>query len=319
MTLRELSTELSELIADYDKAVESVTALIAERDYFRDRVFVLAAEIVELEARIVELEAGTTPTARILIGAAVDRQDGETMRQALARFEGRIGTRIDVHRAFASRWKTWSIHDAASSGGRTVVYSVKGSGNWDEMLASFPTDQTIYLIAPPHEVDRPDRGIGRTEFMATCDAMIAAIRRSGKTNVIPSICVTSYRERDKTPTPGYETSARWFPTDPEPWVLLLDPYDEKGVRTLPDLYTPTLDVWTNAGGNRWGIAEVSSHRTGRDLANWITEGFRAAEEDGAEVIAWFDSFVGQTAGVDGWLLRDPDGIAAFRAFIESTR
>lgn len=256
---------------------------------------------------------------RMLIGAATTPRDGETIPQAHTRFEQTVGP-IDITRAYSTNWRLWGTHNARHHTGlRPVILSVKGDGDWDALIASIPDrakhPHDTYVIATPHEVDRPDRQITGAQHQQTMHALKAAIDRSGRAGIHPAVCVTGYRELDPRPPAGYETSTPWFPQDPTGWLLLLDPYDT-GNQTLQARCTPALNNWRQHGGTRWGIAETGTYRRGTDGAQWITAGYTWARAEGCEMIVWFDSLAGPigntTPPADVWQLNDPQMIHAYR-------
>ena len=306
----------AELGATSAALTESRTAHAATAAELSETLTLLAAA----EARIAELEGNVEPPPtppRFLVGASVVGNGPAAQRTAITAFESQLdGAQIQVLRAFSDAWRLWQQHNASAFQGRgPVIMSNKGTGSWDDLIASIPADQEVYLIATPHEIDRPDRGITPTAFRSTCTALLAAVRRSGRGNVHPSACYTSYRERDTSPPAGYESTAPFFPDEPDAWVMLLDPYDPNNRISLADACTPTLTLWRTYGGHRWGIAEVGTHRTGQDAADWITDGCAWARGEACETFPWFESGVGTAAGPNGWFLRNTGalGIAAFAA------
>lgn len=269
----------------------------------------LAAENVALRARIAELEGEEpeppTPTRPpMLVGATVDAKSGQTKAAAIAAFETDTGAKLGVRRSFTGTFPT-SIknHDAnADVGVRASVLSIKGTptaAKFDTFLKTFPVDGHTRWVVWQHEPENDGGTMTPAYFKQGCDLLAERIAATKRTDIVPTLVLMSWLERD---TSTSTSSAQWFPSDPAAWCLALDPYDPNNNRSLQQQTEPTLKLWRQAGGKRWGIGETGTHRTGAAGVAWIREGLAWALRESAEFVCYFHSAVGAEGP---WWLDDP--------------
>lgn len=282
----------------------------------RDR---LAVALAAAEARIVELEQ--SQPRRVLLGASVEQQDGQTWGEATAVFEALIGRRVPVARRFSRRPPTTFTGTnvfALDAGVRSSVISWKGEMTDAELrrfLESIPDDGFTRWVIWQHEPENDGGQMTPAFFRARQARLLAAHRAIGApSRIVPTVNVMGWLERDSD-RPVPTSSATWFPDEPAAWCLGINPYDEGRLELRAGL-EPTLKLWRAAGGVRWSVPEFSTRRTGPQAARWITEGLGWAASEGADFACWFDHG-GKEPEAGGWYLRNtgPEGIAAFAAHI----
>lgn len=299
-------------------AQAATVALAAENASLQGVIVEQAAVISEQAARIAELEAlldPEVPESGMLVGASIQRRAGETWVSSLARFETTIGKQVQVVRRFdgdapGDFATTSTFRDLT---GRHRILSFKGSptqAQIEAFIATIPNDGRRTYLASWHE---PEDNMSGATFQGHSAKLLAATDASGRTDVIPSIILKTWLERDGN---ANTSSADYFPAAPERWVLLMDPYFSKVENTYASQCGQTVALWRARGGVRIGIAEFGVKSTGQEAADQIAGILADAEADGNEVASYFDSNVGDNAGA-GWYLdlRGPAAVEAFAAAI----
>jgi len=283
-----------------------------------------AALLVSNQALLARLAALQPAPVKVdtWIGATINAKAGQTAAAALTAWEQTKG-RCGVLRTFNSVLPTSfsSASGASQMHGRHRIISVKGAATaayWDRFITSIPVEHDtagnpiVTVLVIWHEPENDGGTMTPTVYRAACHLLEQRVRASGRDDVVAGAVLMSWLERDAETL--NTSSADWFPTEHVGnFVLLLDPYDPNSNRTLRAQTEPTLALWRQAGGVWWGIAETASHRTGDDLARWITDGLDWAHVEGASFVCWFHSAVGTAAGPTGWWLDDPKGAAAWKA------
>ena len=244
---------------------------------------------------------------------------GETPAEATARFDGyltaaygssvgiQIGRRFDsstpTNFTTGGNFQEFSVDVAA----RHRVVSIKGSSDTQPTAAqiltlmnSTPNDgfDTWYLV---HHEPENDGGSHTTSWFDNLqDNLHSAWVSCGRDDVRIGVCYMTWFERDGNPSTD---TSDWFPTSNiADFAMFLDPYDTTGTESMQDMCQETLQMWRDAGGSMWGVAETGSVRTGSALADWIHTGVAWCRAQGAICWCWYHSTIGI-----GVLLNDPDG------------
>jgi hypothetical protein len=271
-------------------------------------------------------EPPAIPTDGIVrIGAAIDLDatySATTYPAATTAFETLIGASIDIARRFDSGMPTAWDADAGNDancfiqdeGVRDRIISVKGSttsGPTQAQHVTFMNDipvdgfKTYYIChhEPENDVKQGKPTHTAAWFQDKLDDLHAAwVTAGSRDDIIPSLCLTSYWERDDSSS---TSSANWFPRSAiiEDFCLFLDPYDEASSGTsMEDKVYRTLQLWAAAGGGPWGIAEAGTKKTGTAGATWIHEACQYVRQNNGVAFCYFHSSVGPTGP---WWLDDP--------------
>lgn len=304
----------------------TIDALRVQIQALDRRVTTLEQNLATANAEISMMKATWTPPvakqADMWIGATINAKAGETYAQAFLRWEqakGRIGVIRTFNNSLPATFQ--SSNSSTQMLNRHRIVSVKGDGAtpeyWDRYIASIPQDKCptgepcVTALAIWHEPENNGGTMTPTKYKAACNAIDAAIVRSGRKDLIAAVILMTWLEEDRD---GGTSSGDWMPDNAHRFALLVDPYDPNNSRTLWSKIEATLALWRAKGGVFWGVSETASHRTGTDLATWIREGFLKCKSEGALFWCWFHSAVGTQAGTQGWWLDDLTGTAEYRKY-----
>lgn len=332
-TIRSYLENVPEAVTAVTAEIDNADALILQLDAEADAAAARAEQAAELliderklsaqlqEALRLCREGHPNPTpvrADMWVGATIDKRSGETDATAVRNWEAKRG-RCGVLRTFNPRLPaTFALSNkSAQMKGRHRIISVKGDATpayWDRYIASIPVEVTptgedvITALGIHHEPENDGVAMTPARYKAACKLIDEAILRSGRKDLIAAVILMTWLEDDND---NGTSSSDYFPENAHRFVLLLDPYDPKNVRTGRSKAELTLALWRQAGGVFWGIAETGTHRTGAALVAWIRDFITWCASEGALFFCWFHSGVGNAAGTQGWWLDDAQGCAEY--------
>lgn len=303
-----LTAQREALQADLAQSAENLAAANAEIER-------LTAEIERLQAIIAA--GGTDPDRRMLIGATIQPEPGETWETATAAFEQRLGKPIQIARRFLpGAPTTWAAERelTVDEGKRASVVSFKGTPGRSQIvdfLHSFPDDDFDRWVAHWHEPDKNNGRIPPATHQRYSETLREAIEEVKNPRIHGIAIVTSWGDRDNS---AATTSLAYMPTDdPGWWTFGIDPYDPQGKRTVAEITMPTISIWRDHVGDehaKWMVTETGTKRTGADAADWYARGIRHCR---AERATAFMPFHARNGDNGPWWINDPEVYAALAA------
>lgn len=266
---------------------------------------------------------GMTGNGNTLFGSTVDRAPGESLSEALARIQAKLGP-LPLVRIYASGLPpSWS--ELRKGIGRvSTVVSFKAdpsevlSGAYDARLRAWfqaaPTHRDTWWVYYHEPENNVKSGHFTAEQFRAAWMHVAAIGASVDNPLLhPTLVLMCFTLQ---PESGRDWNA-YVPEDGSVAVLAWDCYNQaarNGQYVDPSLLLGRSVEASRAAGAAWGIAELGSRIAegddGTARAVWLRAVAGYAIDNQAEFVTYFDSGAG-----GGFHLSDEPSITAWRAFV----